>query len=353
MSADRTEKLRRLFAEPIPFPDGGRGFLVNTGLAFLARDVLAALGEDRVRAVERDLTAARALAAACPGLQVVHAPRAEPRAGDFVLMPVDKSRRRLSEDLGMMADRVGESGAVAVYGRRKEGIGPAVDFLDGFCDLDPPRSRGGMRLVIARPRATAPTPEAGGHYIAEARGQRVKVARKPGVFSWDALDPATALLLERCMPREGDHLLDLGCGAGVVAAVLLASGEVAAATLTDSDALALETATETLALGGFEAQVLASDAGEELPDKHYDLILCNPPFHKGFQTDLDGLERMIARAARLLAPRGRFYVVGPPTLALPARLEERFRRVDTLAGLPAVGLWRAGRPRRPDPDSRH
>jgi len=352
MAADREDKLRRLFAEPIPFPDGGRGFLMNTGLTFLAREVLAALGPERARAVERDLVSARTLSAACPGLEVIHAPRAEPAAGDFVLLPVDKSRRRLFDDLGALADRVGPEGGVAVYGRRKEGIGPAADFLAGFCDMDPPRSRGGLRLAVAHPRGPAPVVEPSGHYLAEARGQTVKVARRPGVFSWDALDPATALLLERCMPREGDHLLDLGCGAGVVAAVLLSSGEVAAATLTDSDALALDTAAETLALGKLEGEFLASDAGEELPEKSYDLILCNPPFHKGFQTDLNSLDRMLARAARLLGPRGRFYVVGPPTLNLHARLEQHFRRVDGLAAEPAVELWRAGRPRRPDPDAR-
>ena len=40
------------------------------------------------------------------------------------------------------------------------------------------------------------------------------------------------------------------------------------------------------------------------------------------------LERMIARSARLLSPRGRLYMVGPHTLGLAERLDEHFRRVD-------------------------
>jgi 16S rRNA (guanine1207-N2)-methyltransferase len=201
-------------------------------------------------------------------------------------------------------------------------------------------------LVLARPRGSQPELEEPDPYLAEARGRSVKVARRPGVFSWEALDSATTLLLEGCLPRDGDHLLDLGCGAGVVAAIMLDEGKVATATLSDSDALALDASRETLALNGLRGELLASDAGDSLPEKSYDLILCNPPFHRGFRSERGALERMIARAARLLAPRGRLYIVGPHTLGLGGRLEAQFRRVDGLPATPSVELWRAGRPRR-------
>ncbi len=347
MAADRFEKLRRLLANTIPFPETGRGFLVNTGLGFLAGEGLRILGADRLRIVERDLVSARSIAAEYPALQVEHAAFAEPASGDLVVLPVDKNRRRLQEDLLRLAAAVGDQGRLALYGGKKEGIVPALKFLESFCELSPPVTRGGLRLVLAQPAADLPEIEDSGHYLAKARGRRVKVARRPGVFSWEALDPATALLLEGCLPREGDHLLDLGCGAGVVAAVMLDEGTVGAATLSDSDALALDAARETLALGGLQGEFLAADAGDSLPDRAYDLILCNPPFHRGFRSERGALERIIARAARLLAPKGRLYIVGPQTLGLATRLEEQFRRVDALPSSPSAELWRAGRPRRP------
>jgi 16S rRNA (guanine1207-N2)-methyltransferase len=158
------------------------------------------------------------------------------------------------------------------------------------------------------------------------------------------LDPATAALLETCAPRAGDRVLDLGCGTGVVAAALLAEGLVAEATLTDSDALALETSRRTLALNGLEAELVASDAGAELPAKRYDLILTNPPLHRGFARDRGTPARIVDEAVRLLAPKGRLHLVGPPTLRLGAMLEARFKRVEVLSARPAFQVWRASRP---------
>lgn len=286
------------------------------------------------------------MAASQAELNVSHAAAAAVAVGDLAILPVDKSRRRLFADLSRLAGQLGPEGCIALYGGRKEGIGPAADFLARFCELEKAQSRAGLRLVIARPREPAPPSECREPYRAEARGRVVSVACRPGVFSWDSLDPASALMLENCVPRPENRLLDLGCGAGVVASLLLAGGEVATATLTDSDALALEAAGETLALNGLTAAIEASDAGDELPGKSFDLILCNPPFHKGFSTEHGTLNRMIEQGRRLLAARGRFFIVGPHTLALGGRLDPIFRRVDRVAMTPTAELWRASRPRR-------
>lgn len=341
--ADRLAKLRRLLTDAIPFPARGRGFFVDTALPFLLREGIAALGADRVRAVERDLVAARALEAACPEVAVAHSARPEPSQGDLVVMALDKSRQRLHAELARLAGAVGPTGRLAVYGARKEGIAPAADFLAEFCQLDPPVTRAGLRLILAQPRDAAPAPPPAGSYEAAARNASARVAIVPGVFSAEGLDPATALMLEHCGPRPEDRLLDFGCGAGAVAALLLAGGAVADATLTDSDALALEAARATLALNGLDAPVLASDAGDALSEKSFDLILCNPPFHRGFATERDTVERMIERGGQLLAARGRFYLVGPPSLALRGRLEPRFKRVEYVAGDASIELWRAAR----------
>ncbi len=48
---------------------------------------------------------------------------------------------------------------------------------------------------------------------------------QPGVFSWDRLDPGTALLME-ALPRLSGKGADLGCGVGVLAHPVLASDAV-------------------------------------------------------------------------------------------------------------------------------
>lgn len=349
MATDRARKLRRLFADWIPFPDGGRGFLVNTGSEHLAGLALAARGAENVEAVERDLIAARRLEAALPSLRVRHAAHAAPTAGDHVLLPVDKDRRALFADLAALAAAIGPTGTLSLYGGRKEGIEPALDYLAGFCALDAPVVRGGLRLVRAHPRADASPPalELPASFVATARGVSAQVACRPGVFSWRELDDATAHMLEHCAPVPGDRLLDLGCGNGVVSALLLAEGRVEHATLVDSDALALEAARATLALNGIadeRATLQAGDAGAELPEASFDLILCNPPFHRGFETDRLNLQHMIDASARLMTPRGRLFIVGPPALLLSQRLGARFRETERLSADVSMELWRAARP---------
>jgi 16S rRNA (guanine1207-N2)-methyltransferase len=349
VATDRARKLRRLFADWIPFPAGGRGFIVNTGSEHLAGLALAARGPEGVEAVERDLLAARRLQAALPALPVRHAAHAAPSPGDQVLLPVDKDRRALFVDLAALARAVGPAGTLSLYGGRKEGIEPAVDFLAGFCALDAPVVRGGLRLVRAHPRAdvTPPALDLPASFRATARGVSAEVACRPGVFSWRELDAATAHMLEHSAPAPGDRLLDLGCGNGVVSALLLAEGRVEHATLVDSDALALEAARATLELNGIgpeRAALQAGDAGAELGEASFDLILCNPPFHRGFETDRLNLQHMIDASARLMAPRGRLYIVGPPALQLSRRLGARFRETERLSGDVAMELWRARQP---------
>ena len=352
MATDPQAKLRRLLTGSIPFPETGRVWLVDTGLDFLAREAEAALGSERLGIVERDLVSARRLSAALPGLSIAHAPRAPAEPGDFVVLPMDKDRRALFGALADLATRVGPTGSLAVYGGRREGIEPALNYLAGFCTLAPPLARAGLRLALARPQSgRTPAPQdLPASYHAEARGCSVPVACRPGVFSWRGLDAATALMLERCVPRAGDRLLDLGCGAGVVAALLLAEGRVTQATLVDSDALALEAAAATLVLNGLSAPMAvlqAGDAGAELERSSFDLILCNPPLHRGFAAEWDAPARMIDESMRLLAPHGRLLIVGPPALRLGPRLAVRFQESERLSADIALELWRASRPRRP------
>jgi 16S rRNA (guanine1207-N2)-methyltransferase len=346
VDAARLARLRRLLSGAMSFPGQGRTFLVDTGLDFLAREAAAARGSEALIVVERDLVAARRMAEALPGLSVLHAARAEPGAGDMVVMPVGRQRQALQLELARLASRLGPAGTLAIYGAGREGIHPTQALLTAHCELAAPIIRAGHRLLIAHPRADAapdwglfaPPPT----FECETRGLRLRVAALPGLFSWDRLDEGTALLLASCRPRPADRLLDLGCGAGVVAAALLAAGQVAQATLCDSDALGLEAARTTLALNGLEgrAQVLASDTGEELAAEAYDLILTNPPRHRGFAPDRDSAAHMVEQAERLLGPGGRFYLVSRPDRGLLRVLEARFGEIERAGESKGYIVWR-------------
>ena len=64
---------------------------------------------------------------------------------------------------------------------------------------------------------------------------------QPGIFSWDRLDPGSALLLATLPALKGAGA-DLGCGLGILARAVLASPAVTALTLVDIDRRAVEMA---------------------------------------------------------------------------------------------------------------
>jgi len=328
-----------------PFPDRGKLFLVNTGLPFLARDAEAALGSDRLVLVERYLDR---LSLFLP-LRAHHASGARPSPGDSLVLAADKQRRRLFLDLERYAKAIGSQGRLLLFGRRREGMLPAENLLRRQCRDVETRQGGRIRLIAARPVESAfPWPLERPDPVIEisARGRPIRVRAMPGLFSWDRLDEGSALLLETARCRKGDRLLDLACGNGVLAAALLAEGDLAEATLADADALALEAARETLALNGLRGEVLASDAGANLPAKSFDLVLCNPPYHRGRVRERETGRRMIESAARTLGTRGRLLMVAPVFHDHGPELERCFRSHGVEAETSSYRVWRAARPRR-------
>jgi 16S rRNA (guanine1207-N2)-methyltransferase len=345
MAREKIDGLRRLLSGALPFPDKGRVFLVDTGLEFLAVEASAAVGPDRIVFVERHLGHATGVFPQ-PAL---HAARAEPEAGDMVILAAGRNRQRLFQDLEYYAKAVGPSGMIALFGTRKEGMHPAEDLLQRHGRDIKTTQKGGARLKVVQPREDEVDWQLEEHlqsFVIEARQQRVQVSAVPGVFSWDRLDGGSALLLESVRTREGDRLLDLACGNGVLTAVLLAEGVISEATLTDADALALSAARETLTLNGQQGEIIASDAGDGLPPKAYDLILCNPPYHSGSMQERGTGQRMIEQCARLLATRGRVLLVAPVFHDHGPELERLFRSHGVALETPSFRVWRAARPRR-------
>jgi 16S rRNA (guanine1207-N2)-methyltransferase len=141
-------------------------------------------------------------------------------------------------------------------------------------------------------------------FVVNLRGQEFVVVGKPGVWSWDGLNPGTSALLE--LPRfEPDaKVLDLGCGTGVIGTVagrLAARGHVM---LVDCNLVAVECARRTLEANGVSnAQVQLCDGVEGLDSTSFDVVLCHLPRGREVQREL------IRGVARVLRPAGRFYFV--------------------------------------------
>ncbi len=156
---------------------------------------------------------------------------------------------------------------------------------------------------------------------------------RPGVFSWDRVDPASALLAAHLPTVLRGRGADLGSGFGFLAAEVLARNPgVAALDLYEADARALALARENLRR--HEAVALDfhwHDVATGLPRSDYDFIVSNPPFHQGRADDPELGRAFIRSAAAALLPGGRFLMVANRHLPYEAELAARFKRVLTLA----------------------
>ena len=167
----------------------------------------------------------------------------------------------------------------------------------------------------------APRPVANGRFLS-----------RPGVFAWDRIDAASALLAEH-LPRDlAGRGADLGAGYGYLAAEVLARCPgVTALDLYEVESRALELARRNVIAANVDVGFHWHDVTTGLPQR-YDFIVSNPPFHaQGREGRPDIGRAFIAAAARALVPGGRLWLVANRHLPYEAVLDASFGRVRTVA----------------------
>jgi 16S rRNA (guanine1207-N2)-methyltransferase len=148
---------------------------------------------------------------------------------------------------------------------------------------------------------------------------------QPGVFSWDRVDPGSALLAES-PPLLSGKGADLGCGLGLLARAVLTSTAVTDITLIDIDRRAVEAARRNL--DDPRATILWADAvGGELALSGLDFVVMNPPFHDAGREHRGLGQTFIRKAASALRKGGVLWMVANRHLPYEAVLGELFTAV--------------------------
>ncbi|MBE7220311.1 MAG: methyltransferase, partial [Caulobacteraceae bacterium] len=143
---------------------------------------------------------------------MAHALRALAPAADFtILAPKDRGGARLNAELAALGCEVVETGKR--HHRICSGVRPQA-----LADLD-------AVLAETGPRRIPPD----------------DLWSQPGVFSWDRLDPGTALLMAH-LPALAGHGADFGCGIGMLSRGVLVSAAVKSLILVDIDRRAVDAA---------------------------------------------------------------------------------------------------------------
>jgi 16S rRNA (guanine1207-N2)-methyltransferase len=261
-----------------------------------------------------------------------------------ILAPAGTAERRYTLALSLQALRPG-GGLLALAPKPRGGARLRAELEAFGCTVtEEARRHHRVCRVEARPallKALDEAIEGGAPRLVPAIG----LWSQPGVFSWDRVDPGSALLARHVPASTGRPSLagrgaDLGCGIGVLARAVLSSRDVIALTLVDHDRRAIGCARRNVDDPRVAFQ-WADVRGLDLAG--LDFVVMNPPFHAGGTED-QGLGREFIRAAaRMLRKGGLCRLVANRHLAYEAVLRETFKQVTPLEEAGGFKVYEARR----------
>lgn len=268
----------------------------------------------------------------------------EPAVGDFegAVLFLPKSRE-LGEYLMLALASQLEGKRLYVVGEKRGGIERVSKQLAAFGN--PSKVDNARHCQLWQVRIDIPpTPPAlnalAQQFEVPTHDGILTVVSLPGVFAHGRLDRGTQLLLEHLDALPQGHLLDFGCGAGIVGSWLKRRYPDSHVTLLDVDAFALQASQLTLQANGLEADVIGRDG---IADAPIDLaaIVSNPPFHQGVHTSYQASEDLLRQARAHLNPRGELRIVANSFLAYPPLIEQHLGPCSTLSERDGFRIYRA------------
>lgn len=160
---------------------------------------------------------------------------------------------------------------------------------------------------------------------------------RPGVFAWDRVDAASAMLADALPSDLSGRVADFGAGWGYLALQVMAGcSNITSMDLYEADARALALAEANLSEAqGSERNVPVKFHWQDVAAgvaERFDAIVCNPPFHALGRGDRPDIGRaFIDAAAQALNPGGRLWLVANRHLPYEQALADGFASVAIVA----------------------
>ena len=253
---------------------------------------------------------------------------------DMAIIHFPKSKAEFSFTLAMLAESMTDDATLVIVGENKGGVKSAeklgIDYLEYCNKVDSARH---CLMFIGEYKSETPRFELQQfykHYQIQVQEKSLKIAALPGVFSQNALDKGTEILLAHLPDIITGKVLDFGCGAGVIAAYIGTVYPQTKLTLVDVSALALHSAQTTLSLNELSGEFIASNSLSDVKER-YDFVISNPPFHQGVKTHYAATEQFLADIKQNLTSNGCVTIVANSFLKYLPIMQKAIGKTKTLA----------------------
>jgi 16S rRNA (guanine1207-N2)-methyltransferase len=232
------------------------------------------------------------------------------------------------------------AGQLVLAGYKNEGIKSYVDKAKKYLGGNIEKNRGSNSSLLA----TLAKGELGQRLDDKNYSELITISdgdcefvSKPGVYGWNKIDKGSNLLIEvfseyiansEINQQENLHVADIGCGYGylsVKASQLLSAKFIA----TDNNVASVALCKQNFEKHSIEGNVIIDDCGASL-DQQVDIVLCNPPFHQGFDTVGDLTLKFLQSSSRLLKQGGVAFFVVNSFIGIEKKAKGLFSEIKSL-----------------------
>ncbi len=250
---------------------------------------------------------------------------------DLCVLPMSRSgESELSRDLLQQAyDRLVMNGhlVVTIDNRKDKWFHHEVEKLGK--NLTRIQKRKGVVYRLKKQKELKKLKNFSSEFAFRSGEKLIRAVSRPGVFSHRRLDVGARALIETMTIQDGDHVLDIGCGAGTVGLAAGMRAKEVAVHFVDANSRAVECALAGAELNGLDdvAGTLSHDGsvgadGESL-EGQFDVVVGNPPYYSHYQI----AEIFLQSALKHLRSGGRVDIVTKQTEWLEARMEQLFDEI--------------------------